>query len=226
MRSRLFNKFGQTQPVVASKGEVKLGTISKSIPFQKIPDGSGWFLYFKLNDQPDLVEEGAKLIAERINTLALKNVFFVTPEASTIALAHVLRTTYKMDGLIIYKNPQINDEEPLFVEYDVITATNKKELFLGRNKIKEFDLVNKEIVIIDSICTKGGTICATYKLLTDAGVKPEHIKEAITLFNEGEPKNSIGVLPHVNLKLTSFSQLPIIKKVNNQQEVPYVFKKN
>jgi hypothetical protein len=66
-------------------GELKLGDFSTSVPHCKLPDRSGYFLYFKLNDHPSLVEE-----AERINALGLKNPYFVTPEASTFALAHVL----------------------------------------------------------------------------------------------------------------------------------------
>lgn len=214
MHARLFElKKQNTTPT----GELKLGNISKQIPRVKMPNGNGYFLYFKLNDHPDLVEEGARLIAERIKSMGLENPYFVTPEASTIALAHVLRTRYNINGLVIYKNKQINDIDPVNVQYDTVTATEKKQLFLGMNKASE--LTDKDIFILDSVCTSGGTIRATYDLLIKSGVPANRIKEATMLFNEGTPRENIEVAPDVNLKLFSFGQLPIIQEVTNTKSL-------
>ena len=49
--------------------ELKLGNFTKEIHLSDIPTGAGRFLYFKTNEIPELVEEGARLIAQRINEL-------------------------------------------------------------------------------------------------------------------------------------------------------------
>jgi adenine/guanine phosphoribosyltransferase-like PRPP-binding protein len=209
MHARLFQ---MSQLSTVSTGELTLGTITKQIPRAKLPNGSGYFLYFKLNDHADLVEEGARLIALRIKNSGLRNPFFVTPEASTIALAHVLRTTYGINGLVIYKNKQINDIDPVCVQYDTVTATDKKQLFLGLNKAAELE--DKDIIILDSVCTSGGTVRGTYDLLIKAGIPASRIKEATMLFTEGVMRDSLTVAPNVQLKVHSFGHLPIIHDVN------------
>lgn len=76
-----------------------LGNVSTKLAPVALPDGSGQFLYFNLNNMPEFVEEGARLVAERVKELKLTNPYFVTPETSTISMAHVLRTKYNIDGI-------------------------------------------------------------------------------------------------------------------------------
>lgn len=200
-----------------SMGTLTLGTITKKIPLAKIPASSDFFLYFKLNDHPDLVEEGAALVAGRIKSLGLLRPCFVTPEASTFALAHVLRSKYGIGGIVIYKTLQINDIDPVSIQYDTVTSTEKKQLFLGMNKAAE--LVDKDIIILDSVCTTGGTLCGTYDLLVKAGIAAERIKEATVLFTEGVPRDSLSVTSGVNLKLHSFNHLPVFHKEEQEESL-------
>lgn len=214
MKARLFDP---TKSVSETKtGEIQLGMVKKSIPFQKLPNGEGYFLYFKLNDHPDLVEEAAVDIAIRLTALKLKNPYFVTPEASTIALAHVLRTKYRIPGMIIYKNKQINDVDPVCVQYDTVTSTDKKQLFLDKQKAVEMH--GKDIIILDSICTTGGTLRGTYNLLVKAGVPADRIKEATVLFTEGTPRESIEIEKGKDLPLYAFRHMPIVKDLENVEE--------
>lgn len=212
-RATLFSE----KPSEEIAGLLTLGSVAKQVPLAKLPKGGGYFLYFKLNDHSDLVEEGARLMAERIQALGLKNPCFVTPEASTIAMAHVLRTKYQIDGLIIYKNKQIDDVNPICVQYDTVTATDKKQLFLGMNKVAR--LKNKDIIIIDSVCTTGGTIRGTYNLLIQAGISASKIIEATMLFTEGEKRANIEVVPGFELRLHSFNHLPIITEIENTHSI-------
>ncbi len=190
-------------------GELKLGDISKQIPMTKIPTAPGYFMYVKLNEHPDLVNEGARLIAERISSLNIQNPYFVTAEASTIAMAHMLRDKYKINGLILYKKKQLDDIDPVSITYKAVTSPNEQQLFLGKNKSAA--LLDKEIIIIDSICTTGGTLKGIYDLLIKAGVKPQQIKEATMLFTEGTPLHRIEVSDEKYLNIHSFSHLPIVQ---------------
>ena len=162
--------------------ELRLGRVSTFIQPSNIPDGTGRFLYFNLNDMPDFVEEGARLIAEHIKALNLEHPFFVTPETSTISLAHVLRTKYNIDGIIISKRKKPNDCQTLCEEYCAYTSLENKTLYLDMS----IDLSDKNIVIIDNVCTTGQTLKAVYKLLCNAGVHTDKIAQAIVLFTEGE----------------------------------------
>jgi adenine/guanine phosphoribosyltransferase-like PRPP-binding protein len=217
MHARLFTVNPTTEPLT---GTLTLGNVSKKVMKSKMPTGSGYFLYFKLNDHADLVEEGARLIADRIKSMGLENPYFVTPEASTIALAHVLKTKYGIDGSVIYKNKQIDDVDPICVQYDTVTSTDKKQLFLGKNKAEKF--IDKDIIILDSVCTTGGTIRGTYDLLIKAGVPANRIKEATMLFTEGAQRESLEVAPDVFLKIHAFNHLPILQSVDSMENTPNV----
>jgi adenine/guanine phosphoribosyltransferase-like PRPP-binding protein len=189
--------------------ELRLGEFSMPVPLCKLPNGSGSFLYFKLNDHPALIEEAARLIAEHIAALKLKNPYFVTPEASTLALAHVLRHKYQINGATIYKTQQLTDVDPVSIDYDTVTSLNKKMLYLGKERADE--MRDKDIFILDSVCTTGGTISGTYQLLLKAGIAPERIVEATMLFTEGREITAIDMSNGVSLKLHSFGHLPIIE---------------
>ena len=76
---------------------------------------------------------------------------------------------------------------------------------------------NKDIIILDSVCTTGGTIQAIYDLLLKTGIQPEQIIEATLLFTEGVDRTEISVSHGVNLKLHRFGYLPIVKKESEIQ---------
>ena len=194
-------------PMTQRSGKLHLGNLSLDVPLCKLPDKSGYFTYFKLNDHSDLIEEAARLVAERINSLGLNNPYFVTPEASTLALAHVLRHTYKIQGTTLYKTKQLNDIDPVMIEYDSVTSTTKKTLFLGKNRVKE--MLGKDIILLDSVCTTGGTLRATYQLLLKAGIASEKIIEATMLFTEGTDRVEIDIAKDVTLKVHRMGYLPI-----------------
>jgi adenine/guanine phosphoribosyltransferase-like PRPP-binding protein len=198
-----------SQSLVATE-KLQLGSVSMDVPLSDIPGTNLAFLYIKLNDHPALVDEGARLIAERIKASGCQNPFFVTPEASTLALAHVLRSRYHIEGMTLYKARQLNDQAPLSVEYFAVTSPEKKTLFLGRNRI--YELMDKDIFILDSICTTGGTLLAMYELLIQSGVASEAIVEASVLFTEGETKTCLPLPNQKNLLLYACSHLPIISK--------------
>jgi adenine/guanine phosphoribosyltransferase-like PRPP-binding protein len=201
--------FSPPKPPLKQTGQLRLGNFSMPVPLCKLPDGSGFFLYFKLNDHSGLIEEGARLIAERIKSLGLKNPYFVTPEANTLALAHVLRHHYKIDGATIYKTVQINDIDPVGISYDTVTSSSQKSLYLGKNTAE--NMHGKDIIILDSVCTTGGTIRGTYQLLIKAGIPADKIVEATMLFNEGNDRTEITISEGVKLKLHRFDYLPLIK---------------
>jgi non-canonical (house-cleaning) NTP pyrophosphatase/adenine/guanine phosphoribosyltransferase-like PRPP-binding protein len=201
--------FSQAKPPLKETGQLRLGNFSMPVPLCKLPDGAGFFMYFKLNDHPGLIEEAARLIAARIKSLGLKNPYFVTPEASTLALAHVLRHHYNIDGATIYKTAQINDIDPISISYDTVTSSNQKALYLGKNKAE--NMRDKDIIILDSVCTTGGTLRGIYQLLIKAGIPADKIIEATLLFNEGNDRNEIAVAEGIMLKLHRFDYLPLIK---------------
>lgn len=186
---------------------VRLGSYSESIPLVSTPDKTAQFAYLKLNDHPDFVEEGARLIAEFVKG---RHPYFVTAEASTMALAHVLRSQYGMDGLTLYKTAQLNDVDPVSVTYSAITSRSEQKLFLGKNRMKKL-LQADEVILLDSICTKGSTLKAIYEVLIKAGVAADKITEAVVLFNEGEPKAGLDVGRETPLKIHAFGTLPLIK---------------
>ena len=203
-----------TKTLTRQTAPLNLGNFSMPVPLCKIPDNSGYFLYFKLNDHPGLVEEAARLISERIHSLQLKHPYFVTPEASTLALAHVLRHKYQINGATLYKSQQLSDVDPISVSYDTVTSLNKKTLFLGSNTAEEMN--DKDIIIIDSVCTTGGTLQGVYELLLKAGISPQKIVEATLLFSEGTPRKTLDISPGNSLKLHCFGHLPLIAQPSAQ----------
>jgi non-canonical (house-cleaning) NTP pyrophosphatase len=70
-------------------------------------------------------------------------------------------------------------------------------------------MYGKDIILLDSVCTSGGTLVAMYNLLIKAGIVPQQIVEATMLFNEGKDRTEIDVAANVTLKLHRFSTLPI-----------------
>jgi adenine/guanine phosphoribosyltransferase-like PRPP-binding protein len=216
------NHFFAPKKIPHAEKIISLGNVRELIPLTKMPKEPGYFLYFKLNDHPQLVKEGARLVAEYIHQSGLKNPYFVTIEASTLALAHVLRDTYQIEGMTIYKNTQLNDVDPVSIEYGTVTSKDKKTLYLGRNRLHE--LQNREIILLDSIVTKGSTLKAVYELLIKAGVRAENIAEAIVLFNEGAPKSMIEVDQNTRLKVHTFSSLPLFQEEEALTEPPLLKK--
>lgn len=189
---------------------ISLGQCHIPIPLVSTPDKSAQFAYLKLNDIPEFVEEGARLVAGYIKSSGYKRPYFVTAEASTLALAHVLRARYGIDGVTLYKSAQLNDVDPVSAPYSAITALGEQKLFLGKNRMKKL-LEADEVIILDSICTKGSTIRAMYNVVMKAGVSPDKIKEAVVLFTEGEPRQTLDVGRDTPLKLKSFGTMPLIK---------------
>jgi len=195
--------FSDTQTM----GMVRLGNAAVKVPWKKLPDDSGWFLYCKLNEQPVLVDTGAALLAKRIQAIGLQNPILVTPEASTISLAEKLQTDYGIDTLVIYKSIRDDDIDPVSIGYHAVTSQDEKRLFLGRNQLTK--LQDRDIVILDSICTTGGTLQAVWDLLVKAGIPAARIRESEILFVEGEPRGSISLANGDELPIHSFSRLPI-----------------
>ncbi len=187
--------------------ELKLGKVSVPIKLSDLPAGAGRFLYFKTNDLPELVNEGAELIANRIKELGLKNPYFVTPEASTFALAHELRSKYHIDGAVITKSKKPSDVETSSIEYCAVTSTEKKKLYIDKSQVDA--MRGKDIIILDSICTTGETLRATYNLLLKAGVSCNNIAEAIVLFTEGKDMTNVNIAEGVDLKIHRFSNMPL-----------------
>lgn len=188
--------------------ELALGDFKKQIHLSDIPTGAGRFLYFKTNDIPELVEEGARLIAERIRDLHLENPYFVTPEASTISIAHLLRTKYGIPGVIVGKSKKPTDFETYSVDYSAITSSDRKTLYL--DKAQKMEMEGKDIVVFDNVCTTGETIRAVYELILKAGVHCDHIREAIVLFTEGEDVDHIKISDGFALPLHRFCHLPLL----------------
>ncbi len=199
---------------------MQLGNVQVDVPLVEAPDHSGYFRYFKLNDQPALVEEGARLIAERMKSSGVANPFFVTPEASTLALAHVLRTKYGINGLTLYKTKQLNDVDPIGIVYDTVTSDKPKQLYFDKNKLPQ--LQDKNIFILDSVCTTGGTIRAVFQLLVKAGLSPKNMVEATMLFNEGEDRKILTIDASTQLPIHRFAVLPFIPNPN-KKPAPVLF---
>mgnify|MGYP000858907501 FL=1 len=187
--------------------ELKLGNFTLPITLGEIPDGVGRYLYFKTNDIDGLVLEGARLIAERIGQMGLKNPYFVTSEVSTIAIAHRLRTEYKIDGVILGKSKKPTDVETFSINYSATTTNEKRTLYI--DKLQAKSLEGKDIVLLDNVTTTGETLRAVYELLIKAQVKPEQIKEAIVLFTEGEDINHLQISKDIKLNVHRFTFVPL-----------------
>ena len=129
--------------------ELKLGNFAMPINLSDIPEGTGRYLYFNTNEIDGLVTEGTRLLGEHIKKLGLKNPYFITPEVSTIAIAHRLRSDYKIDGTILTKSKKPSDLETYRVEYCAVTSKERKTLYMDKNQAKK--LQGKDIVIIDNV---------------------------------------------------------------------------
>ena len=186
--------------------DIKLGNFNISINLSAIPEGTGKFLYFEMNDNDGLVKEGARLVAEYIHSLGLQNPFFVAPGDSTVAMAHRLRVDHKIDGVVLSRQKKAKDFDTYSVDYCAVTSKEKKTLYL--DKLQAQNMKGKDIVIIDNVSTTGETIRAVYELLLQAHAGTDSIKEAVVLFTEGNDADHIPISESLNLKLTRFTHLP------------------
>jgi len=196
-----------------------LGRVRRNVEIATVPgDITSGFLYFNLNSMPDLVEEGARLIAERISSLKLNNPHIVTPESSTIAMMHVLHVKYNIPSTILSKRRRPGDNEVINVHYCAVTSNHINTLFIE----KDLNLLGKDIIIVDNVVTTGETIKAVYTLLMQIGA-PEPI-EAIVLFTEGETEEgceSTLVVDNKYLNMHRFGHIPLFKLNGMKAEPQY-----
>ena len=115
------------------------------------------------------------MVSERVKELKLDNPFFVTPETSTISMAHVLRTKFNIDGIVISKRKKPDDDELEAVSYCAATSTEARTLYLD----KSVDLKGKQLLIFDNVCTTGETLKAVAELLIRRGWKDQIVEVCV-----------------------------------------------
>ena len=186
-----------------------LGNVRATVEIAPIPgDITSGFLYFNLNTMPELVEEGARLVNERIKSLGLKNPHIVTPESSTIAMMHVLKTKYQIPSTVLSKRRRPGDRDVVSVHYCAVTSNYSNTSFIERN----LDLSEKDVIIVDNVVTTGETLKDVYLLLMS--IKAPVPVEAIVLFTEGaneEGWDAILVVDNKTLKVHRFGHIPLFK---------------
>jgi non-canonical (house-cleaning) NTP pyrophosphatase/adenine/guanine phosphoribosyltransferase-like PRPP-binding protein len=185
-----------------------LGNKTITLPLSQLEDKSGYLMYFNLNDHYELVNEAARLFAEKITALNLAKPYFVTAEASTIAVAHLLRSQYGIEGTILSKSKRLNEKNSDFIEYKSVTSSQKKRLYLGQQQADE--MLDKNLVIIDSILSSSATLRAMYTLL-DRKKLASQIANINMLFTEENDVNEISFTPEIKFPINKFGHLPLLR---------------
>lgn len=184
-----------------------LGNVSANIDVATVPgDITSGFLYFNLNTMPDFVEEGARLVSERITLLGLKNPHIITPESSTIAMMHVLHIKYNIPSTILSKRRRPGDKNVISIQYCAVTSKHSNMLFIE----KSHNFSGKDLVIVDNVVTTGETLKAVDALLKSIGAP--HAVEAIVLFTEGKDSDHwdyVETADKQHLRLHRFSHIPL-----------------
>ena len=189
-------------------GPLTVGNEKISVPLSRLEDNSGYLMYFNLNDHYKLVNETARLFAEKIVALKLPDPYFVTPETSTIGVAHVLRSQYGLKGTILSKTKRLHDKNMDCVEYQSITSSKKKKLYLSLKQVEE--MKGKNIIIIDSILSSSATVRAIYQLL-DRKKLAHQIVNITVLFTEEHDINEITFAPGIMFDVNKFGHLPLFR---------------
>lgn len=192
--------------------ELTLGAVTVKVPLSNLPDGTGRFMYFNLNNLPALVEEAAKMIfgalQDQQRDLKLPRLpVVVTAETSMLATAHVLRTKYGVVVEMLSKSlrPGLND---LFaVDYCAATSKDKKTLYMTR-AFPATIRADDALMLVDNVCTTGETLRAMYELTLQAGIVGL-VKGCLVLFTEGDDVTELVVTDDIRLPLRKFAHLPI-----------------
>ena len=205
MKGRLFAPAAQRQAENLA-GSIMLGKITKKMPLTVLPHINQEIVYLNLDDDKhsDLVLEGASLISGYVRAQKWKPIF-ITAGTNAITLANELRIIFAFQTMIIYNKEQPDDMNPEWVEYHASTGNQKQRLSLCKEKAKE--LQGRDIIILDSVCTRGNTLRATHRLLLAAGVDPSRILCAMVLFTQGEQLKQLQMANGDKLNLVSFSHL-------------------
>lgn len=190
-----------------------LGSASIQLPLSALPDGTGRFLYFNLNALPAFVEEGASLVDGVIEAgTHSAEPILVLPETSTIALGHVLTTTYGRHCILVSKSQKPGDGDRVSVSYCAATSTAVKTMYVDRNDMRaRMEGGPRPIYFVDNVCTTGETLRALYKLMCECGVA-DCVVGAVVLFTEGVDMKQVEVAPGVTLALTAFAHIPIFPR--------------
>jgi non-canonical (house-cleaning) NTP pyrophosphatase/adenine/guanine phosphoribosyltransferase-like PRPP-binding protein len=218
MHSRLFSPAEIALEIERSK-PLTLGNVTLDIPLSSLEDNSGYLMYFKLNDHYELVDEAARLFAEKIAALGIEKPYFVTPEASTIAVAHVLRSKYGIPGAMLYKAKQLNDSQADCIEYYSVTSSKPKKMYLGKKSAEE--MRDKNIVILDSICSSSATLRAIYALLAKKKLN-QQIAAISMLFTEEHDINEIEFSAGVTFPIHKFGHLPLLRVPTSKLKIGLV----
>lgn len=190
--------------------EISLGQVTDKVDLCSTPgDSSKKFLYFRLNERTKLVEEGCRLIIEKVKALpGLENPVILLPEASTFVLGYLLKKS-GFDVSYVRKKvyPDMARGEVISESCSPVTAKDKVLLYMEKDCQ---DFKGRHAVIVDSVCTTSNTLGACYRLLTRLRHPPSSIYGAIVLFTEGEESFDKIKIGDTILDLYSFGHLPLI----------------
>jgi GTP cyclohydrolase II len=188
--------------------ELSLGAVTVHLPLADMPDGTGRFLYFKLNDLPELVRESARMIHEHlVATFGAKLPALIMPETSMLCVAHELRLRgVRVFTLSKTRHPGMHDVHTHM--YAAATSTQHKVLHMSTDLASQLDGPEDKVLLVDNVCTTGATLSAMYHLMVK-GLLAGRVVGALVLFTEGLKVTSVTVAEGVVIPLTSFAHLPM-----------------
>lgn len=187
--------------------ELSLGAVTVQLPLADMPDGTGRFLYFKLNDLPELVRESARMIhGHLVETYGERLPVLLMPETSMLCTAHELRRL----GVTVVTLPKTRHPGMRDVHshmYAAATSAQHKVLYMSTDLASQLHPEDK-VLLVDNVCTTGATLSAMYHLMVK-GLLAGRVVGALVLFTEGLKMTSVTVAEGVSIPLTSFAHLPM-----------------
>lgn len=187
--------------------ELSLGAVTLQLPLADMPDGTGRFLYFKLNDLPELVRESARMIhGYLVEMYGERLPVVLMPETSMLCTAHELRGLgVPVVTLPKTRHPGMRDVYSHM--YAAATSAQHKVLYMSTDLASQLHPEDK-VLLVDNVCTTGATLSAMYHLMVK-GLLAGRVVGALVLFTEGLKMTSVTVAEGVNIPLTSFAHLPM-----------------
>ncbi len=141
-----------------------VGRLRRELPVVPVAPGTAIAVLNILGDT-ELVEEAARLLAERVG--ALPFTVLATAEAKSIPLAHALSRLSGRPYVVFRKSARLYMGESLSVTTCSITAQKEQTLYLdGRDRET---IGGRDVLLVDDVVSTGSTLEAMRALVARAG---------------------------------------------------------
>lgn len=172
---------------------IVIGRVHRELPVVRVAPGLALAILDILGDT-ELVEEAARLLAERLNGSNFE--ILATPETKSIPLAHALSRLLGRPYVVFRKSARLYMGETLSVTTRSITAQREQTLYLAERDRGR--MTGRSVLLVDDVVSTGSTLEAMDALVGRAGGR---VSGSCAIAVEGEAGFGSKVVHLVELPL-------------------------